>query len=239
MNMSSGIASLHKILKDETRRKILLLLSEKGALSYTDLMEAMGFATTGLLNYHLKVLSDLLSKNENGQYTLTEKGKLASRLLLEFPEENRKQLGMKPKWWRKFWIAQTIIGTALLVISLVLYFLGYADANRLYQSIISIISAIGIAYMITHILRDVLSEKARLRLNRAMYVFLGIFIIGFFLWIALMTFLRASGIDMLIGNTFGSAPSAILSFILCYVIGAFIGNWLGKRRNYHLPQWPT
>ncbi len=55
---SSDITSLHKILKDETRRKIILLLNEKNTMSYTELMETMGFLTTGLLNYHLKVLND-------------------------------------------------------------------------------------------------------------------------------------------------------------------------------------
>jgi len=86
--MSSGFASLHKILKDETRRKIILLLNDKGSLSYTDLMDTLGIVSTGTLNYHLKVLGDLLTRNEAGQYMLTEKGKLASRILLEFPEEN-------------------------------------------------------------------------------------------------------------------------------------------------------
>ena len=234
--MSSGLASLHKILKDETRRKIILLLREKGSLSYTDLMDTLDIVSTGLLNYHLKVLGDLLSKREDGQYVLTEKGKLASRLLLEFPEENRKQLGLKPKWWRKFWFAQAIIGTVLLIISLVAYFHGYMGLNSLYQSVISIISGIGVAYMITHILRDVLSERARLKINRVMYILLGTFVIGFFLWIALMTVLRASG--TLISSTFGRDGSAIfgiMSFIVCYIIGAFIGNWIGKRRNYHMP----
>ena len=93
--MSSGIESLHKILKDETRTKIVLLLHEKGSLSYTELMETLGFVTTGLFNYHLKVLGDLLAKNEAGQYTLSEKGKLAARLLIEFP--NAQQSGGKPK----------------------------------------------------------------------------------------------------------------------------------------------
>jgi predicted transcriptional regulator len=84
--MNSGLASVHKILKDETRRKIVLLLNEKGSLSYTDLMDALEIVSTGTLNYHLKILGGLLTKNDNGQYMLTEKGKLASRLLLEFPE---------------------------------------------------------------------------------------------------------------------------------------------------------
>jgi hypothetical protein len=38
------------------------------------------------MNYHLKVLGDLLQKNEEGRYLLSEKGRLASRLLLEFPD---------------------------------------------------------------------------------------------------------------------------------------------------------
>ncbi len=51
-------------------------------------MNGRKIASTGTLNYHLKVLGDLLSKNESGQHALTERGKLASRLLLEFPEED-------------------------------------------------------------------------------------------------------------------------------------------------------
>ncbi len=72
--MGSGLDSLHKILKDETRRKIVLLLNEKDALSHSDLMAKLGFLTTGLLNYHLKQLDNLLTKDADGKYTLTEKG---------------------------------------------------------------------------------------------------------------------------------------------------------------------
>lgn len=81
--MSSGLTSLHKILKDDTRQKIILLLNEKGSLGYTELLDATESSSTGLLNYHLKVLGDLLTltKNEAGQYLLSEKGKLAFRLL--------------------------------------------------------------------------------------------------------------------------------------------------------------
>ena len=64
--MTSTIDSLHKILKDETRRNIVLLLSEKSSLSYTDLMDALKIGSTGTLNYHLKILGDLLEKNMTG-----------------------------------------------------------------------------------------------------------------------------------------------------------------------------
>jgi hypothetical protein len=86
--MSTGLNSLHKILKDETRRKIVFLLNERESLSYTDLMNNLKIVNTGLFNYHLKVLDDLIIKDETGQYLLTEKGKLASRLLIEFSEQD-------------------------------------------------------------------------------------------------------------------------------------------------------
>ena len=83
--MSQGIASLHKILKDETRRKIILKLNEKTGLTYTDLMESLEIVSTGTLNYHLKILGDLIKKNDSGKYLLSEKGQLAYRILTEFP----------------------------------------------------------------------------------------------------------------------------------------------------------
>lgn len=84
-DMSSGIASLYRILKDGTRCRIVLLLQERGSLSYVDLMKALEITNTGKMNYHLKVLGELLSKREDGEYVLSKKGLLASRLLLEFP----------------------------------------------------------------------------------------------------------------------------------------------------------
>jgi predicted transcriptional regulator len=112
--MTYGIDSLHKILKDEKRRKIILLLSETENLSYMDLMNSLEIKSTGKLNYHLKILGDLLSKTEDGKYTLTEKGKTALQLLKNFPEENRQQLGLKPKWWRRFWI-ENLVFTVIVI----------------------------------------------------------------------------------------------------------------------------
>ena len=124
--MNSGLASLHKILKDETRRKIVLLLNEKGSLSYTHLMKTLKISNTGRINYHLRILGDLLSKREDGQYVLTEKGTLASRLLLEFPEKNN-QSQMIIKWPRRFWVATTLLTFSYIALILVLYFLGTID----------------------------------------------------------------------------------------------------------------
>jgi hypothetical protein len=80
--MSSGLSSLYKILKDENRQRIIKLLKEKGSQSYTDLLEASVTGSTGLLNYHLKILGDLITKDTAGQYLLTEKAMLHPRYCL-------------------------------------------------------------------------------------------------------------------------------------------------------------
>ncbi len=118
--MNSVLASLHKVLKDKTRRRIILLLQEKGSHGYVDLMKALGIANTGKMNYHLKVLGDLLSKNEDGRYSLSEKGELASRLLLELPKLSSSQLGLgfrEPQvfWWGIIVCIFTMIGLSVLL----------------------------------------------------------------------------------------------------------------------------
>ena len=79
-------SSLHKILSDTTRRSILELLAEKEALSYTEIMALLQVTNTGRLNYHLKALGTLISKDDQGKYHLTERGKLSINLLQTFPE---------------------------------------------------------------------------------------------------------------------------------------------------------
>jgi hypothetical protein len=74
---------LSKALGDPTRRRILLLLYQKGTVSYTDIMVALDITNTGKLNYHLKILGDLIRKDGQGNYVLTEKGVHAASLLRE------------------------------------------------------------------------------------------------------------------------------------------------------------
>jgi DNA-binding transcriptional ArsR family regulator len=79
-------SSLHKILSDSTRRSILELLAEKESLTYTEILALLQVTNTGRLNYHLKALAGLLSKDDQGRYHLTEKGQVAVNLLRVFPE---------------------------------------------------------------------------------------------------------------------------------------------------------
>lgn len=84
--MSVSISNLHGVLKDQTRRRILTVLKESGPLTYTELLGVLETTHTGRLNYHLKVLGDLITKEETdtSRYKLTEKGEVAFSMLSGF-----------------------------------------------------------------------------------------------------------------------------------------------------------
>lgn len=86
--MHVDLSSLHKILRDPTRRDILLHLSRNDPLTYVELMDLLKITNTGKFNYHLKILGDLIEKGENGKYRLTEKGNTAVELFEKFSEKN-------------------------------------------------------------------------------------------------------------------------------------------------------
>lgn len=95
--MVEDFQTLHRILKDYTRREIIRCLYDKGPLSYTELMKLMRIKNTGRLNYHLKVLNDLVKKAEDGRYSLTEKGTVAASLLEKFQGKTTGALRLEEK----------------------------------------------------------------------------------------------------------------------------------------------
>jgi DNA-binding transcriptional ArsR family regulator len=78
-------SSLHKILSDTTRRSILELLAGKESLTYSEIMALLQVTNTGRLNYHLKALTGLVSKDDQGRYHLTGRGRAAVNLIRAFP----------------------------------------------------------------------------------------------------------------------------------------------------------
>jgi hypothetical protein len=85
--MGVDFESFQNVLKHPIRRKIILALSQSESLSYTDLMGAAESANTGKFNYHLKILADLIQKDNNSKYRLTEKGHLAAEFLQTFKDK--------------------------------------------------------------------------------------------------------------------------------------------------------
>ena len=94
--MSVDLESLSEVLKHPMRREILSALDGRKTISYVDLMSLVGATNTGKFNYHLKILGDLIEKDQNGKYVLTEKGQTATELLHKFPEKKAQRtiLGM-------------------------------------------------------------------------------------------------------------------------------------------------
>jgi hypothetical protein len=107
-------------------------------------MAAAEVTSTGTLNYHLKILGDLVTKNESGQYKLSEKGKVAVGLITEFPEVDY-SVEEKKIWWRRFWIVAIAINVAGLVFGLVLNAFGYLDFVTVGQVIFA--SAMGFVFL--------------------------------------------------------------------------------------------
>lgn len=237
--MSSGIASLHKILKDETRRKIVLLLNEKGSLSYTDLMDTLGVVSTGLLNYHLKVLGDLLMKNVEGQYALTEKGKLASRLLLEFPEDYQLQ---RRKWQRRFFIALGVGQVVVFIIILVFYFLGELGFYRVMTGISGVVIgtvALYFAYRAQRTMPEPGSKEMKSRMKKvypAGGAWLGLAIAFFGAGVLFRVLQDLSGIPLL-HTVFWSNWYLAFALIVAPIIGGVAGYYFGKKRGFQKPKW--
>jgi hypothetical protein len=233
--MSSGIASLHKILKDESRRNIILLLNEKGSLSYTKLLDASETGSTGLLNYQLKVLGDLLTKNEAGQYVLSEKGKLAYRLLEEFPPGSNQP--QKRKRQRQFWTVAALSQIVYLITIITLYYLRYVDFGRLVLYTVWFIGAIGLAYLGYRMQGKVPasgSKEEKSRFKKA-YILLGgwIGLVLAFFGTVFLTFLSVR----LGGPKFIRIINEPWEFSVLVVLGAITGYCVGKRNNFEKPKW--
>ena len=73
------------------RRKIILAPYGSKRLSYVEFMKIVKVVSIGKFNYHLKILGDLIEKDQNGKYSLTEKGQTAAQLLQKFPQRKPRE----------------------------------------------------------------------------------------------------------------------------------------------------
>jgi len=129
----------------------------------------------------------------------------------------------KPWWWKPLWII-TILGA--VISSLITIFLLNVPIIRAIGGLVLSFLAMGFAYYIR--------VRPSMRINRAIYILIGITPIGFGIWIVW----AISGVGRWVTNTVGPFPSLIMSWVICLGIGALIGDWIGKRRNYILPMSP-
>ena len=81
-------------INHELRRKIILLLAERGPMKYSSLLAELDIQS-GVLNYHLSKMERLLNKEKEGVYSLSSNGILAYRLLKFLQEEIKKPQRLK------------------------------------------------------------------------------------------------------------------------------------------------
>jgi hypothetical protein len=129
----------------------------------------------------------------------------------------------KPWWWKPLWIITVLL---TLVIGVVSYSLLDISILRAVGALALSLLCIGFAYYIR--------VRPSMRVNRAIYILIGITPIGLVLsLISVFTLNRT-----LLLNRSGTWPVTLLCIGICFGVGALIGDWIGKRRGYTLMMSP-
>lgn len=88
---------LFKALSHPIRAEIIKLLCECGELSYTEILTALKI-DTGQLNFHLRNISELYIRTEEGNYTLNEAGKLCYYVIKGVKKHiGREEVSVEPR----------------------------------------------------------------------------------------------------------------------------------------------
>ena len=192
-------------------------------MTYTDLMESLSIVSTGTLNYHLKILGNLIKKNDLGQYLLSEKGQLAYRVLTEFPNE---QPQVADKRIFKAWIILFAATVAITILN------GYFFIPLQRTALILAIEILSFSFAFYIRIRPSHSG------NRAFFIAVGAFGIGFIFWFIITSLILFSGLRwQIVGSTGNLGDDFVVTatLIICWIVGGFVGDLIGKRRNYIIP----
>lgn len=75
------LSRIFKALSHEVRRRVVLILGERGPLPYVELMKYVGIEDSGHFAFHLRSLQGLIEKDEKGLYRLSQLGWKVYRIL--------------------------------------------------------------------------------------------------------------------------------------------------------------
>lgn len=187
----------------------------------------------------MKLLGDLVAKNESGQYILTEKGKLASRLILEFPEDSQVERKINQK--RLFLILLTS-QVIYLTIIFTLYLFGVLEFYRVILAISYFVMATIVIYFGYRMQRKIPisgSKEERPRMSVG-YVVGGVWlglIIAFFFVGFLIRELQEIIHQPLLHNIFWTDWYLGFSLLIAPAIGGVAGYYFGKKRVFQKPKW--
>jgi len=137
-----------------------------------------------------------------------------------------KAKGSKPWWWKPLWIVTLLL---TIVSGVAGFFLLDIALARAVGGVALTFLAIGIAYYIR--------LRPSITVNRAIYIAFGASGTGFIIFWGSALIIGATGLPPPT-HYLGFWITIIIFFIAPNIIGAFIGDWIGKRRNYILPLTP-
>ncbi len=229
--MTRDKSDIYDALSNPVRREIIILLGEHGALRAKDLKDLLKIGP-GQLYYHLNLLQDLVTQNENKEYVLTDLGREvyvavtkgdvpsipeatvsagknpALRLLgyLMFPKPFFKYIFESPT---RHLIEAFLI---ILVGGYVSYLSGYATV-LIIPIRFSLVSSFSYIYLLGSILLTFLLSEI----------------------LSLVLFKRSKGrFELLLGTIFSYLP-IVLSYVIIYLgqlyginIGGLVGGWIIK-----------
>ena len=134
------------------------------------------------------------------------------------PKAQPKPSLLKSKY---YWITLTV---TILVFTVVLGYSIQISVGKELLMLGSIFSLIGFAFYIGF-------KPSENYDKRATFFFVGASIVGFSIWALMVLSFNASGIIAQISSSVGIDFFAITSLIICLILGAFIGDLIGKNRD--------
>jgi hypothetical protein len=198
---------------------MLLLLNEKGALTYDELLDFLCMGTH-MLDYRLKVLDDFLEKTVDDKYMLSEKGKQACTILSDLPAST----GVSRRW-KITWLVSIVSNIVFASI------LGYIFNSPRPIVLMALLFSFGL------VVSYALKVKPKIT-GRILYIVFGTGILGSLLLLfTLKIFLSGTAyFTKFPSGSTGDNLLSILSFVVCWVVGGVIGELIGKKMKY---KWPT
>jgi uncharacterized RDD family membrane protein YckC/DNA-binding HxlR family transcriptional regulator len=123
-----NISKILSILSHPLRREILIALSEKGELSFTDLLNLLK-VDTGKLSFHLRSLEAFIEQTPTGKYKLSRPGENAVRVIhdvegwAEVADIQRKESQLPLASFKKRVLAYVIDFAIILAITMAIIFI--------------------------------------------------------------------------------------------------------------------
>jgi hypothetical protein len=137
----------------------------------------------------------------------------------------------KSKWWRRFWVGIAISVSVLIIAQYAAYLLGYIDLFKLFGGVLVLLLTIPLTYTVWYIQTRYQHSKTVHVMNKIAFIMAGaclafpitLFATAFIIWA-----IGAAPPTSYLGPW----PTLILLMVVPMIIGALIGYWIGRRRNY-------